>query len=121
MVVATSAAGATEKLPTAEKALLYAAMQQAIDRNLVDGKYLHFSEKTAEVQTLYPAKVHPMIMLMGEHFVLCTDFRTVKGQSVNVDFYVSRRDGSFFVFDSVVDNRVPLKRLMKNGLVKMAP
>ncbi len=121
LMFATATAGAAEKLPVAEKALLYAAMQQSIDHNLVDGRYLHFDAATAKVQALYPAKTHPMIMRMGEYFVLCTDFRTGEGLSVNVDFYVSRGKGSFFVFDKVVDNRAPIKRLMKNGLIKMVP
>ena len=61
---------------------------------------------------------HPMILQMGEHFILCSDFRDGSGTSVNVDFYVARQDDAFVVFDTVVDDREPIQRLMRAGLVQ---
>ena len=113
------AAEAENKVTTSDKILLQATMQQSIDRQLVNGKYFYFDAKAAEVQSLYPAKTHPMILQMGAHFVLCTNFRSAEGKEVNVDFYVARQDDGFVVFDTVVDDRVALKRLMSAGMVKV--
>lgn len=118
IAVLVTTAHASEDVTTSEKILLQATMHQTITRNLVDGKYFYFDASAAEVHALYPAKTHPMILRMGEHFVLCTNFRDGDGKEVNVDFYVARQEESFVVFDTVVDNRAPLKQLMKAGLVQ---
>ena len=118
--IMTSAANAEHGVTTTEKIMLQAAMQQSIARQLVDGKYYYFETKAAEVHTLYPAKTHPMIMRMGEHFILCTNFRRDSGEAVNVDFYVARQGDGFVIFDTVIDDRAPIKKLMKAGLVRVA-
>ena len=118
--IMTSAANASDKVSTTEKIMLQATMQQSIARQLVDGKYYYFDANAAKVHTLYPGKTHPMIMRMGEHFILCTNFRADDGKAVNVDFYVARQGDGFVIFDTVVDNRAPIKQLMKAGLVRAA-
>jgi hypothetical protein len=94
-------------------------MFQHIDRQLLDGVYLDIDLKTGDVRSLIPAKNHPMVLRMGEQFVLCTDFKTRAGESVNVDFYASRRGKSFVIFRTEIDNRAPLTALMDAG--KVAP
>lgn len=118
--IMTSAANAGDKVSTTKKIMLQATMQQSIARQLVDGKYYYFDAKAAKVHALYPGKTHPMIMRMGEHFILCTNFRKDDGKAVNVDFYVARQGDSFVIFDTVVDNRAPIKQLMKAGHVRVA-
>ena len=95
-------------------------MQLAIDRVTVDGTYLAFDSNTGDVRTLYPAKNHPMIMRMGEHFILCSDFRDDKGENVNIDYYLRKKGDSFVIFHKAVDQRQVIKRLMKEGLVTAA-
>ena len=102
-----------------ERIVLQATMQQSIARNLINGRYFYFDVRKSEVNAIYPAKTHPMILEMGDHFILCTDFRNGDGDAVNVDFYVTRKDDTFVVFDTVVENRTPIERMMKAGLVKM--
>ena len=102
----------------AEKAAMQVAMQQHIDRNLVNGAYLHLDMHTGMVHRLYPLKAHPMILRMGDYFVLCSDFKDVDGKSVNVDFYVARNNNSYTVFHSAVDDRVMLKRWIGEGTVE---
>lgn len=60
-----------------------------------------------------------MILQMGDHFVLCTDFRAKDGKAVNIDFYVARRGKGFVIFHTEVGNRMPLEKLMKDGRVTM--
>ncbi len=118
-VLLTSAASAFESVSANDKILLQATMQQSINQQLVDGKFFYFDAAESKVQTVYPAKTHPMILSYGRHFVLCTNFRTKQGKDVNVDFYIARGNDGFVVFDTLVDDRAPLHKLMKAGLVKV--
>ncbi len=103
-----------------DKANLQIAMQQYIDRHLVDGTYLSLEPATGQVVPLYPDTAHTVILTMGEHFVLCYDFRDGDGTAVNVDFYLARNDTSFVVFHTAVEDREILQRLMKEGRVTRA-
>lgn len=100
-----------------EKTLLQVGMQKHIDDHLVDGVYLHMKKDTGEVRELHPVKAHPMILQMGKFFVLCSHFKDKDGKEANVDFYMARRGNSYVVFQTLVDDRKPLQRLMKAGKV----
>ena len=104
-------------LSAAQKASLQAAMQQHIDRSQVNGAYLQLNTTTGEVDKIFPVTAHPMILRMGEFFVLCSDFRDQDNNSVNVDFYMARRGNSYIVFHTAVAERAQLERLMKAGKV----
>jgi hypothetical protein len=100
-----------------ERTMLQASMQRHIERNLVNGAYLHLKKETGVVQKLQPVTAHPMILKMGKYFILCSDFQDRNGRAVNIDFYMARRGNSFVVFEALVDDRKSLKRLMKAGKV----
>lgn len=100
-----------------EKAGLQAAMQRHIDRQLVDGAFLHLDLKTGVVQRLHPVNAHPVILRMGKHYVLCFNFRDDKGKTVEIDFYLARKAKSYVVFHTAVSSRHLLKRLMAAGRV----
>ena len=106
-------------LSPADKAGLQSAMVQHIDRQLVEGAYIDLDLKSGDVRRLVPAKNHPMVLQMGEHFVLCTDFKTKAGDSVNMDFYVARRGKFFVIYRTEIANRAPLEALMQAGKVSM--
>ena len=116
-LIVNATAFAEQTIGISEKAMLQVSMQRHIDRRLVEGAYLHMDMKTGDVQELHPATAHPMILKMGKYFVLCSDFRDKEGKSVNIDFYLARRGASFIVFQTLVDDRKPLVRLMKAGKV----
>ncbi len=101
-----------------DKARLQAAMQQHIGRSLVDGAILHLDTETGEVKSLYPTQAHPMVIVMGDNFVLCTDLRDKAGNTMPLDLYMAPSGRSFKVFHSEIDNRLPLKTFMKKGLAK---
>ena len=103
-----------------EKAAMQSAMFQHIDRQLVEGNYLDVDLKSGDVRALVPAKNHPMVLTLGDNYVLCTDFKTKNGESVNVDFYTSRKGKSFVIFRTEINNRAPLEAMMKAGKVTMA-
>ncbi len=110
-------AWANERLTISEKATLQAVMQQHIERLLIDGVYLQMDWQTGEVRELHPLAAHPTILRFDNNFVLCSDFQDNDGSIVNVDFYVAPRASSYVVFQSVVDDREQLKRLMRLGKV----
>jgi hypothetical protein len=83
----------------------------------VKGTYLALERSSGVVRKLHPIAAHPIILKMGEYFILCSDFKDQKGQSVNVDFYLAPRGKRYVVFEALVDDRNRLKRLMKAGKV----
>jgi hypothetical protein len=106
-----------QALGLSDKAGLQAAMQQHVARQTVDGRYLYFDTKTAQVRTLHPVTAHPMIMQLGEQFVLCFDFADEQGKKVEVDFYLARKGETFFVFHAAIESRNILVALMDAGKV----
>jgi hypothetical protein len=98
---------------------LQAAMQQHIDRTLVDGAYPKIDLATGKVIKLYPAVAHTMVLQMGAHYVLCVDFRDAAGKPVTVDFYLASGDKGFRVFQVEFGNRAPLEALVKAGTARM--
>ncbi len=107
-------------LSLSEKAGLQAAMQRYIDRQMVDGVFLYLNSESGEVRALHPVTADSVILRMGQHYVLCFDFRDDQGNDVNVDFYLARRDASYVVFHTTIDDRKLLKRLMGGGKVRRA-
>jgi len=122
LVAATLVSGAAYAgtVSPTEKAAMQSAMFQHIDRQLIEGNYLDVDLKNGDVRALVPAKNHPMVLTLGDNYVLCTDFKTKNGESVNVDFYTSRKGKSFVIFRTEINNRAPLEAMMKAGKVTMA-
>ena len=119
LVLLTTAPGAlAANISLGEKARLQAAMQTHIDRASVDGRFLHIDMAAGAVRALRPQSAHPMILRMGDYFVLCAEFEAQDGASVNVDFFVARRNKRFVVFDQQVENRDFIKGMMKVGKVE---
>lgn len=102
-----------------DKVALQAAMFSFIDNQVIDGVIPHVALDTGAVVDLVPSKAHPMVLKIGDDFVLCTDFRDPDGKSVNVDFYLKKSAGKFVVFQTEINNRGPLENLMKQGKVEM--
>lgn len=105
-------------LNATEKAALQAAMVQHIDQQTVRGAFLHVDFKNGAIERLAPAKAHPMMLSMGEHFVLCTTFRRADGKDVNIDCYAAKSDRGYTIFHTEIDNRGPLMALIKAGKVR---
>ncbi len=102
-----------------EKVTLQAVMNQHIEHSIIDGIIPHVNLSNGDIVDLVPTKSHPMILSFGENYVLCTDFRDPKGEFINVDFYVTKKTGQYVIFQTEINNRDPLKKLMKAGKVAM--
>jgi hypothetical protein len=111
---------ANESLKPSEKVALQAAMFQHIDSQLVNGAFLQLNARDGRAEQLAPTKAHPMILRMGEHFVLCSDFKRPDGKEVNIDFYMARTGSKYVVFHTEIDNRKPLENLMSAGKITAA-
>ena len=109
------AGSAHAKLSLNDKVLLQSVMQQHIEKSLVNGAFLHLDAASGSVRPLHQEAAHPIILRMGKYFVLCADFRDDSGDVVNVDFYLAPQSRSYVVFQSVVEDRKLLERLMNNG------
>lgn len=105
-------------LSLSEKAAIQAAMQRHVDASLVDGSVLYLDPADGDVRKLHPVTAHPMILSMGDHYVLCFDFRDDSGNDVPIDYYMARNDGDYVVFHTAIADRALLQRLMKDGRVK---
>ena len=116
--LAISWPGFASAMSIEDEVALQAAMSQHIQSTLIDGVVPHVELKDGTVTDLVPTKAHPMILAFGDRYVLCTDYRDPNGRSVNVDFYMTKRDGQFVVFQTEIDNRAPLRQLVAAGKVK---
>ena len=103
---------------TADKVRLQAAMQQHIESLTIDGAILHLDTASGEVIELFPTQAHPMIMTMGDHFVLCADLKNAAGRSLPIDFYMTADGQRFIAFHTEIDNRSFLEGMMKRGQVQ---
>ncbi len=115
LAVCLAATQAQAAVGISDKAALQAAMQQHIDRNLVEGAYLYLDTASGTVRPLYPQKAHPMILKMGDYYVLCSDFRDENNVDVNIDFYLARGDDDYVVFHALVDDRALLREWIRAG------
>lgn len=119
-VLLVAAPSTSQALSLSKKAGLQAAMQRHIDQQSIGGVYLHLDHKTGKIKKLHAVTAHPMIMQMGDNFVLCFDFRDDAGGKVNVDFYMAPKKKSFVVFHAAIDDRAFLNGLMDAGKVSRA-
>ena len=103
---------------TAEKATLQAAMHKHIDSQLVDGAVLDLDLKTGEVDKLYPTRAHPMIMTMGDNFVLCITLSDKEGNESLADYYFAPKDDEFVIIRTEINNRKALEELVRAGVAK---
>lgn len=101
------------------KVQLQADLQKHIYRSLVDGAYHTLDPARGEVIPLYPLVSHPMILKMGDYFVMCADFRDANGNDVDIDFYMIKQNKRFLIFRAEVDNHQLLDGLMKSGKAKI--
>ena len=106
---------AARGLSLTEKANLQATMQRYIDQQTVDGVFLYLEARSGKVRALHPVTAHTWILSVGQYYVLCFDFRDDKGQDVNVDFYLARKNASYVVFHTAVDDRKLLMRTLQAG------
>lgn len=101
-----------------QKIVLQAAMQKHVESQLIDGAFLDLDLKTGEIQKLYPTETHPMVLTMGENFVLCLTLNDTEGNKYLADYYIASQDDSFVVIRTEINNRKALKKLMKAGVAR---
>jgi hypothetical protein len=119
IAVALSFSTSAHALQLAQKVALQAAMTQHIEATVINGVIPYVQLSDGKIVDLVPSKAHPMILTFGDKYVLCTDYRDPEGRFVNVDFYIAERNGEFIVFQTEIDNRAAVERLVKSGRAAM--
>jgi len=97
---------------------LQAIMQRHIDSQLIDGAIQNLNLRSGKVSLYYPIETHSMVMAIGDDYILCTDLATAEGTKVPVDIYVTETEGGFRVYQTEINNREPLEKLIKADLVE---
>lgn len=116
LVLASGALHAETDVAT--KTELQVAMQRHIDRSLIEGAVHYLDLKTGEQQSLFPVEAHPMILEGNGYYVLCSDLKSKTGEALPIDFYLTKTMRGYQVFRTEINNREPLKSLMKDGQIK---
>lgn len=100
------------------KTSLQASLQRNLERTSIDGAIMHLDLTSGEMLPYYPVEAHPMIIKMGEHYVMCSDLRNPDGEAETVDYYMTKNGPHYTVVRTEIGNRAPLKALMKSGAAK---
>lgn len=103
-----------------DRTKLQAAMERHVDRQTIDGVYPYLDTKTGGIKFLHPVTAHPMILRMGDEFVLCYDFMDKQNRKVEIDYYLVAKGDGYVVFHTAINNRALLMRLMSAGKVTRA-
>lgn len=99
---------------------LQVAMQQYIDSAVVDDALLQVDPATGLIKSYFAVKAHPKIMTWGDNIIMCSDFRDEAGNVVMGNFYMTKRNGQYTVFQATFGADPALDKLMKDGKVAMA-
>jgi hypothetical protein len=99
-------------------AQLQTVMQRHIEGQLIDGALRVRDLSSGDISLYYPTERHSMVMSIDEDYILCTDLVSESGESVPVDFYVTSEGDDYFVYQTEINNRRPLKALMNKNLVE---
>jgi hypothetical protein len=102
------------EIPPDVQVKLQSAMQTHLDEITEDGAYRYLTAK-ADVETLYPANTHPMILPFGEDYFVCSDMVDAAGQSFTADFLVREIAGDYRVVQMLVDQRKIVEKAMGKG------
>jgi hypothetical protein len=110
---------AGDPLSTGDKVALQSTMAQYIEQHTVGDAFLHVDPHTGAVVKLYPVTQHPMIVKLNDVVVLCADLRNKDGKTVDADFYATRENGQFVIFQIEIGNRAPLTALVVKGVASL--
>mgnify|MGYP001800319660 CR=1 FL=1 len=97
-------------------ATLQASMQRSIERATIEGALHHIDISTGEEAKYYPTERHPMIVKLGDIYVMCAELRTTEGTQHSVDFYMAENGRRYTIIRTEIDNRAPLKALIGQGI-----
>lgn len=92
-------------IPAEVQIRLQVAMQEFVDERTVDGAYSFIDEESAELRTVYPANVHPMVLVYGDDYFVCSELVDGSGENMTADFLVRKIGDEFRVVQFILDNR----------------
>lgn len=93
-----------------KRTAIQAAMQEHIDRNSVEDRYVLYDAVTDDVLKLRLIRLHDGIVKKGDYYVSCADFTDHDGTEFDLDFLVVEADGRFRALQGVVHKADGVKR-----------
>ena len=97
---------------------LQASMQRFIDRNVIDNTFVAINLEDGVLEEFVPTKAHEWILQGDGFFVLCSDMRDRSGNSVTVDYFMTKVGRSYRVLRTEISNREPIRSLMRAGKLR---
>ncbi|WP_294607429.1 hypothetical protein [uncultured Roseovarius sp.] len=107
--------GATAQSLTEVRTRLQAALQRSLSRTMIDGALPHLDLDTGEITKLYPIENHDVILRLNDLYVMCATLVNAEGKPSTVDYYMAQNRGSYGVIRTEIDNRAPIKSLIRAG------
>ncbi len=94
---------------------LQVAMQEFIDERTVDGAYSYIDAESAQLRTVYPANVHPMVLAYGDDYFVCSELVDETGENLTADFLVRQIGDEYRVVQFILDDRPLVSAAMSKG------
>jgi hypothetical protein len=91
---------------------LQSALQSYMSDVLNDGGLTYIELTTGNLQTVYPASIHPIVVPFGSDYFLCSEVVTDDGTTLTADFLLREIDGQFRVVQRLIDQRDVMKLAM---------
>ncbi|WP_152544673.1 hypothetical protein [Actibacterium mucosum] len=101
------------------KTRLQSNLQRGLERRMVDGALLDINLVDGSVEKYFPIEAHAMIVQLGDTYVMCSDLRRPDGSESTVDYYLAPQGKRFVIMRTEIDNRDPLKKLIRSGAAKV--
>ena len=101
------------------KTTLQSSLQRSLERLMIDGALQRMDLESGEMENFYPVENHPMVIRLGDHFVMCSDLKRPDGSSVQVDYYLSAKGKRYALVQTEIGNRKALRALIKAGKAKV--
>jgi len=111
-VLATGALAADDpRIKGTKRIAIRAAMQEHIDANSVEGRYVLYDAVADEVLELRLSRLHDGIVKKGDYYVSCADFLDADGVEFDLDFLVvEQAGGDFHALQGVVHKADGVRR-----------
>lgn len=112
LVLGAAGPASAEELPTGLQVELQSAMLTYTDSLLVDGGYGYVDTRTGEARVVYPANVHPFVVVFGDDYFVCSEMVDDDGGRVTADYLVRRVGDDWRVVQLILDDRAAIERAL---------
>jgi len=102
-----------DSIDMATRVELQLGLKNYIESRSADNGYDHFNVETGKVVPLTLNKLHPLIFVNGNKYMMCADFLDLNGNDILLDYIVSLSGSGFRVEQEIPGRRGYLKQLFE--------